>query len=531
MNLLRRVVVFLELFLFSSLCFYAFAEQPQSGQSDSGHQPKQRPVPVYDDPSSEKFSRLNELLAGYLQNDLELKKYVLTADSKSIDLKSTKIENGISVTLSSGEMKILMSQDKRRITVTPATTVEIPAANDTVIEAKIPLTVYDGESTVKDGSVSVTTGIITGARKQRKVNILESERKLLEAERNVNDRVLSAEKEFYETLKKLFNYAISVLKAKTDLFDDSVDLRVLVAQGYSKTSAAYRQANMKVASDRRDVVEKQLLFERETALFSKKCGFTLDRVSSESRDFEIIGDNAFNAAIAFLPDAIPAVKEENVFKYDKKSYSNLEIAEWNKHIAELKREADYDMTLKATGEYIFNDSFTNYDTVGGKLTWAWSGISASAGAYMPVKQNLLKSSSDGIKSDSPYFSLSLAIAFNTWRLRKLEKQQDVIDSQLEDIAIESAKSDYDTDILDKVSSFHDIKWSQGSYKEEFDMYSSLESDMETWLKQGIVTESEYLNAKNNREKARINILINAIEMLIYNDEIKLMFCSDTGKKS
>ena len=55
------------------------------------------------------------------------------------------------------------------------------------------------------------------------------------------------------------------------------------------------------------------------------------------------------------------------------------------------------------------------------------------------------------------------------------------------------------------------------------MYTKLESDMAKWLEQGIVTENDYLDAKCSREKARLNIIINAIDLIIYNDEVKLLF--------
>ena len=115
------------------------------------------------------------------------------------------------------------------------------------------------------------------------------------------------------------------------------------------------------------------------------------------------------------------------------------------------------------------------------------------------------------------------------RTAKIEKEQNKIESQKEDIAIQSAVDDYETDLMDKVSSFHDIKWSERAYAQEYEMYDKLESDMAQWLQQGIVTENDYLDAFNNKEKARINIMINAIDMLIYNDEVKLLFCQTQGE--
>ena len=164
------------------------------------------------------------------------------------------------------------------------------------------------------------------------------------------------------------------------------------------------------------------------------------------------------------------------------------------------------------------------DSVEGKLTWKWTGISASAGVGLPTGSSITGGSCD--KTFNPYYSFSLSLSPNDWRLSKLEKQQDKIDEKLESIAVKSAEDDYQTELLDKTSTFHDLKWSENSYAEEFDMYTKLESDMAAWLKQGIVTESDYLDAKNNKEKARLNVMINEIEQIIFNNEVKLLFHDD-----
>ena len=176
-------------------------------------------------------SDLEKLLAGYLENDLQLKKYSITAESKALDLKSARIENGINVALSTGEMKITTSSDKTRITVNPSVSVDVPQASDLSVSASFPLTITDGEKELENGSVSATIGIISDKAKQREVALLKAERELLEAERAVQERALSAEKEFYTSLKSLYNKAISVLDAKDALYDDTTDLKVLEVQG------------------------------------------------------------------------------------------------------------------------------------------------------------------------------------------------------------------------------------------------------------------------------------------------------------
>ncbi len=475
---------------------------------------------------SSKDERLKLLLAGYLENDLQLKKYTLTARLKSLDLQSAEIDNGISVSLSTGEMKIQTSADRTKITVTPQASVGIPYANDASVDLSLPFESQDGEKTVSNGSLSISAGIITGGVKSRTVELMKAERDLLEAERNVRNGALTAEKEFYQSLKDLYNDAIDVLSAKSDLYEDSSDLRLLAVQGYSKSSATYRQADLKVQGDKRTVLEKQRIFQRETMVFARKCGIEYVRGKDESGDSEKSGQIAYESCLAYLPDWIPQVDGLDISAFDINQYASLESAVWDQKINELEREADYEMTLYATGQYKFNDSFTNCDSAGGKLTWDWNGLSASAGVYVPTGSSIFAGDSSLEKSTSPYFAFSLGLDLSSWRLAKIQRQQNKLNLELDQLEIESAREDYETDILDMTSSYNDIQWSQREYSQEYDMYRDLEADMSKWLKRGIVTESDYIDAKNNMEISRINVLINAVDLIIYNNESKLLFVDD-----
>ena len=74
-------------------------------------------------------------------------------------------------------------------------------------------------------------------------------------------------------------------------------------------------------------------------------------------------------------------------------------------------------------------------------------------------------------------------------------------------------------------------WAKQSDEEEYTLYAQLENDTATWYKQGIVAESDYKAAQVNKEKARITCLVNAVEFIIYNDETKLLFHTDSVEKN
>lgn len=481
-------------------------------------------------------SNLHTLLFGYLKNDLSLQKCTLTAQSKALSYDAKKISNGIELTLSTGTVKIQSSADGSKYTFTPSASLGLPQLNDTKLTASLPMTQKSGYESgnengtfLDNGNVKVSTGIVTSAPLKRKVSLLEAERAYIEAERAVQNQALTVENAFYTNLKNLYGYVQKVLTAKDDLHDDELSLRVLEVQGYSKSSAAYRTKYLKCQSDRRNVAENLRKLERETAVFAIKCGAEYERVFTPEK-FELakaeeLGNQAFESVMAFLPTEIPGVKMEDVLSYDASAYTKSESAEWSKYISDLKRKTDYTLELGAYAGYTFNETSSKYDTADGGITFDWKGITASAGVSLPTGQNLfpLNGTSVGQTSKSPVYTFAITLKPNTWRLAKIDKKQDELNSKIDEITVKSAADDYDTAVLDKLTQCGDLAWSEKSYAEEYDMYSQLEYDMDNWLKQGSVTKSDYLDAENNRNRAQMNILINAVEKIIYNNNVKMMF--------
>lgn len=481
-------------------------------------------------------SSLPTLLFGYLRNDLSLQKYMLMVQSKALDYDSSKISNGIDLTLSSGTVRIQSSSNGARYTFTPSASLALPELHDTTLSASLPLTKKSGFAASSEngtfldsGSVKVSAGIITAAPLKRKIALLEAERAYTEAKRNAWNQALIVENEFYTNLKSLYSYAAGVLTAKKELYDDEIDLRVLEVQGYSKTSASYRKKYLECQSDRRDVSEALRKLERETAIFAVRCGAeyvqVFDPANFDVSRAEEIGEQAFDSVMNFLPKEVPTTDMIDARDFEPDSYTKTENARWTKYIGDLRRGSDYTLEVGAYASYTFNDSISKYDTVDGGLTFDWRGISASAGVSVPTGGNALPldSSTSGQSSKSPVYTFSLTLTPNTWRLASINKKQDALNEKIDEISIESASDDYETDILDRLSKRGDLRWAEHSYAEEYDMYSQLEYDMDKWLSQGIVTKSDYLDAANSRDKAQMNILINAVEKIIYNNEVKMLF--------
>lgn len=452
-------------------------------------------------------------LSGYLENDIELKKLALEVKKSSLEQKKTSIENGFDISLSTGTAKFRFNGQNTSVSFNPSAKIAVPKASNLSVSASSKIEITDGNSNSADTSISFEIDLISAAPLKRKIQLLKSERSLLEAKRNLQNRALEAEKEFYTKLKQLFQGAGEISTAKNNLYEDTVSFEEIKAKGYSKNSSKYRQAELKVLSDRHEVETKIHDFEHDCAVFASECGVSFYPGTAEDKK------NGLSYA-DFLPRQIPPAEPVNILDFEKEFYTKIEKAVYEHKISEMERTAEKDFSLSANAGYtlknsnsIFNDA-EEPDTIDAGISAAFKGFSVETGIYIPA---------DG---SSPVYSAGASIKPNSFRTAKIKKQSDSCSREEEILSIKSAEKDYDTDIVDKQTELNDIKWSKQTNEKTFDMYKNLAADMEKLFARGLVRESEYLNAEANKELYGFKILINDIDLIIYNNSTKLLFCRD-----
>lgn len=440
-----------------------------------------------------------DLLSAYLSSDLELKKTALSVKEAELSSQQSTIQNGISATLSTGTITFKNINDSLSVEFSPEAKISVPAAANLTANVSSQIKINE-EANAEKTRLSLSVDIISSKQQERKNALLKSDRAVTEAKRTFQDNAISAEKNFYTELKKLYNTASSIISSQNDLYDDTITFEEIKAQGYTKSSSKYRSAELRVLSDKRTVETKQRELEHDCVVFASKCGITLPE---EFNPFD------------FLPSEIPQVKPVSITSFDMEDYKKIEQAKWNYYINELDRNAEKDFSLSANTGYTFNNTDTNSDTADIGTNLSWKGLSVGMGISIPTTQE-----------KSPAYTISASVDPNTFRLNKIKKQKNDISSEKELITIEDAIQKYETSLVDQQTSLNDIIWSKETNLKTYQMYSELESDLGKWYKAGITKESEYLSAKTNKEKYKINLLINDIDLIIYNIETNLLFNRD-----
>ena len=452
-------------------------------------------------------ARVLNLLSGFMKNDLTLQKDAIAVSQAQLTAKTTSINNGYNLKLNSGTMTYRTNDSKNTVSIYPSAELDIPQVSGLVIKSSSEGDSDSSSVTWTDTSFSATVNIISGDSLTRKVTLLKAQRNILEAQRTLQNRALETESLFYNDLVTLYTDAVTVLTNKKDLYDKKIALLKLQAQGYGEESSTYRTQKLEVMSYQHKVDESQRVLEKDTIVFAKYCD-------------AVYPSPEYKTAQDFLPLAVPQAEAVNVLSFKDDLYTDTESALWDKYINELDRKSNVNFKLSGTAGYTIDNSDTNSDSADLGTTAAWKGVSVTAGASLPAGD----ATEAGDKSTA--YTLSVSIKPSDFALASVTDKQKTLSAKQDQIAVETARKDYDASVLDQQTSLVNIKWSLQSDTDEYLVYKKLEEDMSKWFKAGVVAESEYLEAQVNRDKYLFQSLADKTNLIIYNNTTRLLFCRD-----
>lgn len=441
-----------------------------------------------------------KLLLSYIKRDIDLTKASLDFQRQVIQNEITTLQNGFSINLSTGSIRFTnIGTDNISISFSPSIEASIPQAANLDIYLKGDFGFQSKDFFSENISLSATVDILSSSQKERQIKKYESERSLLQAQRNLQEKALQSEKKFYNEIRNLINSIDSIVKKKNELYEEQIELEKVKLQGYSKTSVTYRRIEMSVLSLIHELESERHSLIYEYELFYKKCGEDL-----QIEDEILVTD--------LLPTDIFEVPLKEFSNFEKEKFKEIDNAKWNKKINELKRAANINYSLDANAGYTINNKNTNSNTVDFGVKGGFGGVEIGLGTNIPF-----------MKDKSPSFSVSASVNPNTFKNNKLQDKIENISVQEDQIQLNNARINYGTSFAEKKNEFENLEWEKKSIEENLGLSISQEESLLNWFKQGVITESEYLSAKNNVQSYSIKLLLNYINRIIYNNELAQLF--------
>ncbi len=438
---------------------------------------------------------IEDLLKGYAENDIELQELSIIVQQTMLDSQKVFIENGINVALSTGTIEIDPSQD---IILSPELQIDFPFLNNSSIYVQTPIEIG---SEIKETHLELSTDIISYDAKNVALKKEEAERSIELSTRNLKNRALAVEENFWTELQSLYTFAANVLIAEDDLIEEQVDFDLIEAQGYTSQSATYRTKELEVKTSEWTVEEAKRVFDSELKLFLVDCGFSANAIQE----------------LPSLPESISNTEIISIMNYDSSLYETLDESLWNASFNEKHRSADSNLILSAEAGFDYEENAIegNENNVSLGLNADWLGFSIGAGFTFPTAT-----------PSKPSFTIGLAWDMNTMKLQGLSEEEKQYEKELDELSIEKAQNSYDQLVQTALTEALDLEWQKQKNEEELYLYEELYNDTQVWYNQGIVSALDLLQAKTNYEKALSSMNATLIDILIYNLNLSQQFIGE-----
>ncbi|MCR4790304.1 MAG: hypothetical protein K5839_04420 [Treponemataceae bacterium] len=449
------------------------------------------------------------LFEKYQQNDTEFQKAQYQLESAKLALEKTRLQNGLTFSLSTGDISASFSKDDTVLSFSPEANISVKKWNNTSLSIEAPYSVSATNpadmNNLDDASLLFSTDIFSSNSKESKLEIEKAERNVTEYKRNLLKKTVEIHMEFLEALKNLYAESQEIYEAENDLLDEQEEFRTIQAQGYASSSSKYRTAKLEVESAQNTVKEKQMAYDADLAVFASKCSVKLEEINL---DFEIPQVQLINFS---------SLKEEN--------FSELESARWDLYINKKEYAIDTTKSLSAQAGYGISTTTSGGETsvenvIKAGTTLNLDGFTLSALASIPL-------------SNESSTTVTMSLAWDPFSKKEndITKKVNSISSKIDQLALLDAQETYRTSKAEKDQTRTKLDWQLTQYEEEADLYAELEKDNNQMFENGLIAESEYREAKINAANARAKLAQTKIERILYNDEtVKLFIPSESDKE-
>lgn len=436
-----------------------------------------------------------ELFDNYCKQDIQYEELAISYKQAELSYEQSLIENGLKVTVSSGNVKMEFAENQVKTSFSPSLSVTVPSLSNTEAKISVPVSV-DGENvSVQNAGISLSVDIISFTNADRDLSSQKSLRSLEEAERKLKSKIVSLEKSFLNELKNLYSLELSVSDAESNLLSKQNSFESVKLQGYSENSSKYRSAQLSVRSSEYDLEKAIRNYENSLESFLTAC-------NAKESDFDTL--------------TIPETTLLSITDFPKEKFSTIESAVWSNYVNSTSRNNKKDFTLSANTSANVSTGRTSEDplttSIGAGLTAAYKGLSGNVNLSLPT-------------SDKSNPSVTLSLSWNPLKDKTsaISKQTAALQEQQEALSLKKAYQEYEKKVDDLETQRKTLLWQYEKNLEEASMYKELEADTEYWYKQGIVSESEYQSAKTNYAKAQLAVISSKIEQLIYNLDLQSLF--------
>lgn len=433
----------------------------------------------------------DELLKKYSQADSTLERSKIKMQQSQNNFSQTQIKNGLSLNLSSGDVKISESE----VSFTPSATLKVPSLNNLAVSTNVSSKVSEGEFEYAGTKINASADIISGKKKEAEISKIENERSLFNAKNNLANEERGVEGSFLESIQAIYDKASSLMQLKETYLEKERALEQTVVNGYTKTSSKYKIAKIERDSAYSDCEKTYREYQNLLSEFCVKC----------------------DVQITYLITNIPDVELLNFSDFDMNCFSKIDQALYNQKMGELKRAANKNWTLSAN--LGFNQTNVLNQTQNSLTTGAqtsWGGLGFGMNVDIPFTQN-----------KEPSLTLNMSVNPFGWKTKQLSEANEELEEKLLQLDIDDAYENYKSTKINYENQAQTLNWEQDLLLEQTTYYKEVCDEMKKAYNSGLINKTEYIKAENQYMKAYLNMLKNKIKKIKYNLDVQKLFVANS----
>jgi hypothetical protein len=457
-------------------------------------------IPAQEPPENPGESDYVTLLEGFLNRDSQRIKLEMEKERAILELEKYARETGTAFTLTTGDGVLAFSPSGTSLSAEPGVELSFPRLRNTALTLSAPFQSGGDGSDRYGAAAGLKTDIISGWKEAYRAGLAEKERALVRAQRNLENRRLAAEREFCQRIQRILEYQNKKLQAQGEMILARYDLETKRAGGYGSASVIWRTAELKLRTREREVREAERALATALRVFADDCG----------------------AEQAEAPSNIPDEPLIPISSFDLAAYAEWENALWTYEINTLSRKSlDRPFTLDGSAGYSWQNTVDSgsgasagESSVRAGLGFSGGGFSASAGVSLSPE-----------KPGSPSLSFRFQWKPGGAKVSGLDRQLRDLTARGEREAITDAEKKYRDLVVEYERRLGDIEWQEEAYREEEELYRVNQEEQKRWFDQGIIRETDYLNAQTEHLLAVNRVLSARIDRRLYNLELRALFVS------
>lgn len=442
-------------------------------------------------------------LKKYAENDIGTQELRIRLQETLLQAEQKNIEVGPNVNFSTGDVQMTFGNEKKTLSFAPELMFSLPKANNLSLKAQAPSSVGFQKNEqpnyrLNNAGLSLQADIISSQKKQQNLEIEQVKRNIIIAERNLKKHTLTVEKKYWENIRSLYEIQNSVAETAYSLATKQKDFETTKARGLAPTSVQYRQTELAVkkAEHSHETAKRQM--QEQFLEFSKKTDIILEEIP----------------ALLTLSADMQNTQPFSIF--DEKVAVDVEEKQYTLTQNDKKRNINDDFSLSANfGSYFSGSPIKNEKdnevNISTGLSMQYKALKINTGVSVPV-----------LNKNDTTFKISLGWDFQQQKKEKLSDQQKNYAHQLDELALQSAKQNWQETKNQLFTKAEHLKQQVQEKKEEFELYAELYNDTEKWYNEGLLSYYEFLSVQAQYEQAQSAYYNSIIAIYIYNLETNML---------